>query len=130
MARIYEVNERVVMVDDGTIRHGVITQVFERIPSVVIVKFDDGEVEKVNPQRLAVMPVEKKEEPKVEETKTETKTEKTITISESEFTEKMAKMTVDNFILKKDAPPEALILCTLFVTMAHTALFDESEDNA
>ncbi len=128
MARLYETNERVIVTEDGKIRHGVIDHVFESVPTVVIVKFDDGEVEKVNSNRLAIEPVEKKEEPKVEEKKE--RTDKVITISESEFTHKMAEMTVRNFILKKDAPPEALALCTLFVAMVHEKLFDESEANA
>ena len=133
MARMFETNDRVIMVEDGKIRHGVIDHVFESVPKMVVVKFDDGEIEKVNIQHLAIEPVEKKEEPKVEEPKVEEKKERTdrvITISESEFTQKMAEMTVENFIMKKDAPPEALVACTLLVAMVHEKLFDESDSNA
>lgn len=124
MARVYDTNDRVIMVEDGEIRHGVIAQVFEHVP-VVIVKFDDGEVEKVNPQRLAIEPVEKKEEPKVEE-----EVDPTITLKRSEFIDKMARMTVDEFIMKDHAPTEVVMLCGIVVSRAVEMLFGESEGNA
>lgn len=124
MARVYETNDRVIMVEDGEIRHGVIAQVFEHVP-VVIVKFDDGEVEKVNPQRLANEPIEKKEEPKVKE-----KVEEAITLTKSEFIRKMAEMTVKEFVQKEDTPIEVTLLFGLFTSKATTKLFDESEANA
>lgn len=132
MARIYEVNERVVMVDDGTIRHGVITQVFERIPSVVIVKFDDGEVEKVNPQRLAVMPVEKKEEPKVEEpTEEELKKQRlaqTVTISRDEMNSKLAELTVD-LLVSRNVPAEIASSAMILMPIVIAKLFDDPVAN-
>jgi len=126
MARIFdfETNDRVIMIENNAIRKGVITQVFDNIPSIVIVKFDDGEIEKVNPQRLAIEPVPQTEEPKVEE-----KTEKTITISESEFTVKMAEMVVRE-TMKKDAPDGLMLVLSVFVAMAREKLFDESDSDA
>ena len=122
MARIYETNDRVIMVEDGVIRHGVIAQVFEGLP-VVIVKFDDGEVEKVNPQRLAIEPVEKKEEPKVDET---------IEKNEIMLTREMFKKAVVKLAAKTATEHDPLIglTYTIFGVELERELFDESEGNA
>lgn len=77
----FEIDDRVITVENGAVRHGVITQTFECIP-VVIVKFDDGEVEKVNPFHLAIEPI-----PVVKE-----KTENEITITKRDFTEVIAEV--------------------------------------
>lgn len=128
MARMYETNDRVIMVEDGVVRHGVIEHVFESIPNVVIVKFDNGDVEKVNPQRLAIEPVEKKEEPKAEEPKVEeSKSERlaqTITITRGEMNSKLAELTVD-LILGRNVPAEVGASAMVLMPIVIAKLFDD-----
>lgn len=123
MARMYETNDRVIMVEDGVVRHGVIEHVFESIPNVVIVKFDNGDVEKVNPQRLAIEPVEKKEEPKVEESKSE-RLAQTITITRDEMNSKLAELTVD-LILGRNVRPELAASAMVLMPIVIAKLFDD-----
>lgn len=128
MARMYETNDRVIMVEDGKIRHGVIDHVFESIPTVVIVKFDDGEIEKVNPQRLAIEPVPVKEEPKVEEPKVEeSKAEilaQTVTITRGEMNSKLAELTVD-LIVSRNVRPEVAASAMVLMPIVIAKLFDD-----
>ena len=126
MARVYEINDRVAMVEDGEIRHGVIVNVFENIPTVVIVKFDDGEVEKVNPQRLAVMPVEKKEEPKVDDQRSKLRLDQTVTISRDEMNSKLAELAVD-FMLSRKVPAEVVASAMILMPLVIAKLFDDPE---
>lgn len=128
MARMYETNDRVIMVEDGKIRHGVIDHVFESIPTVVIVKFDDGEIEKVNPQRLAIEPVPVKEEPKVEEPKVEeSKAERlaqTVTITRGKMNSKLAELTVD-LIVSRNVRPEVAASAMVLMPIVIAKLFDD-----
>ena len=86
MEKKYNVGDRVVVIEDSEIRKGTISVVVDNSP-IVVVRFDDGNVEKRHVCHLAVMP---KTEPQPEE-----KTEATpklpfkseITITQNEFSE-------------------------------------------
>lgn len=108
---------RVVVIDGDTheIRKGVINATYEEV-EIAIVKFDDGNVEKVGFDYLGIEP-----ETKVQEEKPTEPVEKSeITITPEEF-RKIAIKTVMNETA--DYSPMVGIAFTCFVTKLHKALF-------
>lgn len=117
---------RVVVIDGDTheVRKGVINASYEGV-EVAIVKFDDGNVEKVSFDYLGVEP-----ETKVQEEKPTEPVEKSeITITPDEF-KKIATDVVAREVEKMEKGVGLLgITFTIFVAKLHRALFFDAVDN-
>lgn len=117
---------RVVVIDGDTheVRKGVINASYEGV-EVAIVKFDDGNVEKVSFDYLGVEP-----ETKVQEEKPTEPVEKSeITITPDEF-KKIATDVVAREVEKMEKGGGLLgITFTIFVAELHRALFFDAVDN-
>ena len=111
---------RVVVIDGDTheIRKGVIKATYEEV-EIAIVKFDDGNVEKVGFDYLGIEP-----ETKVQEEKPTEPVEKSeITITPDEFKKIASKVVMEN--VKKMGEDGGLLglTFTIFVAELHRALF-------
>lgn len=116
---------RVVVIDEHNyVRKGVIDKVFDSM-DIAIVKFDDGNVEKVHFSYLGIEPETKAQgEPK----KTNEPIEKSeITITPEEF-QKIAVGVVRD-ITEKSGPALGFA-STLIISLIHKALFLDEGDNA
>ena len=92
------VGDRVVMIENHELRRGVIRNIYTDIPTpILVVEFDDGEIEKVYPGDVALEPkAEVKEDQEVKEEKTSKPVEKSeITITPGEFKEIALDMVVE-----------------------------------
>lgn len=113
---------RVVVIDGDTheIRKGVINATYEEV-EIAIVKFDDGNVEKVSFDCLGIEP-----EPTVQEEKPTEPVEKSeITITPDEFRNVSMNVVEE---MTKDQPMVGLAI-TLYLMKLHRALFFDAVDN-
>lgn len=113
---------RVIVIDeDHEIRRGVINAVYPDI-KLTIVKFDDGNVEKVGFNYLGIEPDNKVQEEKP----TEPVEKSEITITPAEFKKIGTKVMTE--ITKKGGPVLGFA-CTLIIANLHKALFFDAVDN-
>ena len=120
------VGDRVVMIENHELRRGVIRNIYTDIPTpILVVEFDDGEIEKVYPGDVALEPkVEVKEDQEVKEEKKPVEKSE-ITITPGEF-EEIAVDTVVEFA--KDKFMLALALSAFCETL-HKKLFTNEGEN-
>lgn len=113
---------RVVVIDGDTreIRKGVINATYEEV-EIAIVKFDDGNVEKVGFDYLGIEP-----ETKVQEEKPTEPVEKSeITITPDEFKKIATKVVVENIKKMGEGGGVLGLTFTFFVAELHRTLFIE-----
>lgn len=118
--RKFEIGTRVVVIDGDNheIREGEITSLYSSI-NIAIVKFDDGETEKVNFDYLGFAPEKKYEESKAEP-KEEPVVKSEITITPGEFS-KIASSIATEMVIRHGS--HNIILCADFCASLHQALF-------
>lgn len=117
---------RVVVIDGDTheIRKGVINASYEDV-EIAIVKFDDGNVEKVGFDYLGIEP-----ETKVQEEKPTEPVEKSeITITPNEFKKIASKVVMKNVKEMGEGGGLLGLTFTIFVAELHRALFFDAVDN-
>lgn len=120
------IGDRVVMIENHELRRGVIRKIYDDIPNpVLMVEFDDGEIEKVYPGDVALEPkAEVKEDQEVKEEKKPVEKSE-ITITSEEFRKIGVKTSVE---FAKDEPMVSLML-TIFCAELHRALFVNEGEN-
>ena len=117
---------RVVVIDGDTseLRHGVINASYEDV-EIAIVKFDDGNVEKVSFDCLGIEP-----ETKVQEEKPNEPVEKSeITITPEEFKKISAKVITKEVVKMPDGGGMLGLAFSVFVAKLHRALFFDAVEN-
>ena len=117
---------RVVVIDGDTseLRHGVINASYEDV-EIAIVKFDDGNVEKVSFDCLGIVP-----ETKVQEEKPNEPVEKSeITITPEEFKKISAKVITKEVVKMPDGGGMLGLAFSVFVAKLHRALFFDAVEN-
>lgn len=118
---------RVVVIDGDTheIRKGVINATYEEV-EIAIVKFDDGNVEKVGFDYLSIEP-----ETKVQEEKPTEPVEKSeITITPGEFRKLCTRVIAEEVKNQKEIGGLLGLTFTIFSSELHRALFfDDAVDN-
>lgn len=114
------IGDRVVMIENHELRRGVIRKIYDDIPTpVLMVEFDDGEIEKVYPGDVALEPkAEVKEEKKPVE-----KSE--ITITPEEFRE----ISIDTVMKFTNNDTIVGLTLTMFCADLHQALFENEGEN-
>lgn len=126
---ILNVDDRVVTIKNGNLRKGIIRRIYADIPTpILIVEFDDGEIEKVYPGDVAIEPKTERQEdePVKEETKEKKPVEKSeITITPEEFENIAVDMVVE---FAKDKFMLALAL-SAFCEELHKKLFVNEGEN-
>jgi hypothetical protein len=123
MSKITE-QARVIIIENNEIRRGTVGKVFEGL-GVAIVNFDDGNVEKIGLNALAIEPVVEQVEEVQEPTESE---DKEITIKECEFTELGSKLA--SRVCVQFGISNALMICSTLLTELHLGLFyDELKKN-
>lgn len=123
MEKKYNVGDRVVVIEDSEIRKGTVSVVVDNSP-IVVVRFDDGDVEKRHVCHLAIMP---KTEPQPEE-----KTEPTpkpiekpeITITPGEF----RKIAIETAMRVAEGECKIGLAFTLYVAELHKEMFRIESD--
>ena len=122
------IGDRVVMIDNHELRRGTIINMYVDIPTpILVVEFDDGEIEKVYPKDVALEPKnEVKEDQEVKEEKTSKSVEKSeITITPDEFEKIYSKVA---FEFARGNLEVGLMLSFLGANL-HVALFVDEGDN-
>ena len=121
---VINIDDRVVTIKNGKLRKGIIRNIYADIPTpILVVEFDDGEIEKVYPGDVALEP---KAEPVKEETKEEKPVEKSeITITPGEF-KKIGIKTIMKF---SDNDPIVALCLTTFCANLQKALFTNEGEN-
>ena len=126
---VINVDDRVVTIKNGKLRKGIIRKIYADIPTpILIVEFDDGEIEKVYPGDVAIEPKTERQEdePVKEETKEKKPIEKSeITITPEEFENIAVDMVVE---FAKDKFMLALAL-SAFCEELHKKLFVNEGEN-
>lgn len=126
---IMNIDDRVVTIKNGKLRKGIIRKIYADIPTpILIVEFDDGEIEKVYPGDVAIEPKTERQEdePVKEETKEKKPVEKSeITITPGEFENIAVDMVVE---FAKDKFMLALAL-SAFCEELHKKLFSNEAEN-
>ena len=118
----FKTGMRVVVIDENNeVRKGVINTVYEDM-EIAIVKFDDGNVEKVHFSYLGIEPETKAQEEKP----TEPVEKSEITITPDEFKKIGTKVMTE--IIKKGGPVLGFA-CTIIIANLHKALFFDAVDN-
>lgn len=121
------VGDRVVMIENHELRRGVIRKIYDDIPTpVLMVEFDDGEIEKVYPGDVAIEPkAEVKEDQEVKEEKKPIEKSE-ITITPDEFME-----IASNVVAKEAVQGGAMLMMlgTILMTKLHEKLFVEEKEN-
>lgn len=123
------IGDRVVKIDNHELRRGVIRKIYADIPTpILVVEFDDGEVEKVYPNDVALEPkTEVKEDQEVKEEKNSEPVEKSeITITPEEF-EEIASNVVAKEVVKGGAM--VMMLGAILMAKLHDALFTDEREN-
>ena len=115
---------RVFVIDENhEMKKGVIKAVYESV-SIAIVKFDDGNVEKVNVNCLGIC----REEPtKTEPSEPVEKSE--ITITPEEFRKISSRVITNEIVKMPDSGGLLGLTFTIFVAKLHRALFFDAVDN-
>lgn len=123
---ILNVDDRVVTIKNGNLRKGIIRRIYADIPTpILIVEFDDGEIEKVYPGDVALEPkTEVKEDQEVkEEKKPAEKSEITITLEE------FREISVKTAIKVSDGDFKLGLLLSMFSSDLAKVLFEYEGDN-
>ena len=117
------VGDRVIMIKNHELRRGTIKNIYADIPvPVLVVEFDDGEVEKVYPGDVALEP-----KAEVKEEKAPEPVEKSsITITPDEFREIASDLVAEE---SKKGGLLLMSLGTILVTKLHMALFVDEGKN-
>ena len=111
-------NDHVITIENGSIKNGIVSKCFyEMNPPVLLVEFDDGNVEKVLPEKLALAP--KTEDPKEESREPIIKSE--ITITPDEFRDIEFNVITETAIKTKDFMLGMKL--SAFLALLHKALF-------
>ena len=114
--REFNIGDRVMTIENNEVRKGTIKQTYIPFPDVVIVEFDDGDIEKVRTETLALEPKSEIAQNKPTGDQVE-KSE--ITITPGEF-----RNTGVNLIIKLTAEkPIVGFALTAFLVELHKALF-------
>lgn len=124
------IGDRVVMIENHELRRGTIKNIHaELLRPILIVEFDDGEIEKVLADDVALEPkTEVKEDQEVKEEKTSKPVEKSeITITPDEFREISTNLVAEE---SKQGGAMLMMLGTILMSKLHEALFvDEGEND-
>ena len=116
--KMFNENDRVITIENGAIKNGIVRKCFYNMnPPVLLVEFDDGHVEKVRPEKLALAP--KTEEPTEEPREPILKPE--ITITPDEFRDIGLDLLTDSIMKTKDI--EFGIKASMFLAQLQKALF-------
>ena len=123
---VMNVDDRVVTIKNGRLRKGTIRNIYSDSPTpILIVEFDDGEVEKVYPGDVALEPkAEAKEDQEVKEDKPVEKSE--ITITPEEFKEIASNLVAEESLT---GGPVLSVIGTILVSKLHIALFTDEVEN-
>lgn len=123
----FKVGARVIVIGDNKeVRKGVIQSLFEEM-RLSIVKFDNGDAEKVRFENMYIDPETKAQDEKAQEEKTTEPVEKSeITITPDEF-KKICSEAVCKLAIKTE--PEILLLGAVIAAEIHIKLFFDAVDN-
>lgn len=121
------IGDRVVMIENHELRRGVIRNIYTDIPTpILVVEFDDGEIEKVYPGDVALEPkTEIKEDQEVKEEKKPVEKSE-ITITPEEF------MEIASNVVAKEAikgGPLVTMLGAILMSELHEKLFIDEGEN-
>lgn len=121
----FKTGMRVVVIDENNeVRKGVINTVYEDM-EIAIVKFDDGNVEKVHFSYLGIEPETKDQEEKP----TEPVEKSEITITPDEFKKIASKVVMKNVEKMGEGGGLLGLTFTIFAVELHRALFFDAVDN-
>lgn len=124
MEKKYNVGDRVVVIEDSEIRKGTISVVVDNSP-IVVVRFDNGDVEKCHVCHLAIMPkTESQPEEKTEPTPKSTE-QPEITITPNEFRD----ISVEVAIKLGGDKPMLTMAFVAYSAMLSKALFGTESDD-
>ena len=124
------VGDRVIMIKNHELRKGTIRKIYADISTpILVIEFDDGEIEKVYPKDVALEPKTERQEtePVKEEVKEKKPVEKSeITITPEEFREISTNLIAEESLI---GGPLLLSLGTILVSKLHIALFADEGEN-
>lgn len=127
----FTIGERVAVIEDNKIAYGVILKIFpEVLPPVFVVQFEDGNVAKVEIDKIAkVEAKDQTEEPSKDQENNRRVEKSEITITPDEF-KKIATDVADREVEKFGKGGGSLyIIFTIFVLKLHRALFFDAVEN-
>lgn len=121
------IGDRVVMIENHELRRGVIRNIYTDIPTpILVVEFDDGEIEKVYPGDVALEPkAEVKEDQEVKEEKKPVKKSE-ITITPEEFSKIATNLVVEE---SEQGGTILIMVGTILMAKLHEKLFFEDKEN-
>ena len=119
------IGDRVVMIENHELRRGVIRNIYTDIPTpILVVEFDDGEIEKVYPGDVALEPkAEVKEDQEVKEEKKPVEKSE-ITITPEEFREISTHLVVEE---SEQGGAILIMVGTILMAKLHEKLFVEEK---
>lgn len=118
----FEIDQKVYVVDNGVLKPGTIHAVYDTL-EYAVVRYDDGEMQKVMFEHIAVMQEEKEtEKPSEPVLKSE------ITITQNEFMEIGSRVLAET-AYESDGGFELMGIFARLLAKMHTALFVEGPDD-
>ncbi len=121
----FKVGVKVVTIESGKVRNGVIEKTFDNI-NIALVKFENGDIEKVHMSRLGI--VEQEEKP-VEEKPSKPVEKSEITITPDEFKKTASKVIAKSVEKMENGGGLLTLTFTLLIVELHRALFYDAVEN-